>query len=148
MVWLWVIGIGWQMVPAARSLFDRTPQLTITNASVTKHRHREREIFWVDVKAATLWSDRTGTFICLEVIDAEKYLSQLSPLQRRQGMASVGTRLDLFSFLPINRRLKKCSKVFALDLSGLRADTDEVFAAIQSLIEQARGSAPKVALSL
>ena len=147
-VWLWIVGIGWQMLPVAQRLFDRTPQLTITSTSVIKHMRREREIFWVDVKEASLWSNRTGTFICLELINTEKYLNQLSHLQRRLGMASVGTRLDLFGFLPIQRRLKKCSKVFALDLTGLKADTDEALAAVQLLIRQARENTQKVDLSL
>lgn len=137
--WLWVVGVGGQMVPVAKRLFDRTPQLTITSTSVTKHSRQDSEIFWVDIKAASLWSDRTGTFICLELVNAEKYLSQLSPLQRRRGMASVGTRLDLLGFLPVKRHLKKCSKVFALDLTGLKANTDELLATVQSLIMQTRG---------
>jgi hypothetical protein len=147
-VWLWIIGIGSRLMPVIRRLFDRTPQFTITTLSVIDHARRAREIFWVDVKAATLRDNRDGTYICLELIDAEKYLSQLSPLQRRRGMASVEKKLDLLGFLPMQRRLKKCSKAFALDFTGVKADTNEALATIRSLISQARENAPKLASSL
>jgi hypothetical protein len=142
-VWLWVIGIASQMLPVIWRIFDRTPQFTITTISVIDHVRNAREIFWVDVKQASLRDSRDGTYVCLELIDAEKYLSQLSPSQRRRGMASVGTKLDLLSFLPMQRRLKKCSKAFALDFTGVKADSNEVLATIQSLISQARENAPQ-----
>jgi hypothetical protein len=142
-IWLWIIGVGSQMIPVIQRIFDRSPQFTITTLSVIDHARRAREIFWVDVKEASLRDNRTGTYICLELIDAEKYLSQLSPLQRRCGMAVVGTKLDLLGFLPVQRRLKKRSKAFALDFTGVKADSNEVLAPIQSLISRARENAPQ-----
>ncbi|TVT43458.1 hypothetical protein FNT36_05060 [Hymenobacter setariae] len=142
-VWLWIIGLGNQVLPVIWRIFDRTPQFTITISSVIDHARRAREIFWIDVKEASLWDNRDGTYIFLEIINAEKYLSQLSPLQRRRGMTSVGKKLDLLGFLPMQRRLKKCSKAFALDFTGVKADSNEVLAIIQSLISQARENAPQ-----
>jgi len=142
-VWLWIVGIGSQMVSVIRRLVDRTPQFTMTSLSVIDHTRRAREIFWVDIKGVSLRDHRYGTYVCLEPVDAEKYLSQLSPLQRRRALASVEASVDLFGFLPVKRRLKKCSKAFALDFTGVKADANEVLTTIQSLISQARENAPQ-----
>ncbi len=137
-VWLWIIGVGSQMVPVIRRLVDRTPQFTLTSLSVIDHARRAREIFWADIKSVSLRDYRDGTYLCLEPIDAEKYLRQLSPFQRRRALASVHARVDLFGFLPVKRRLKKCSKAFALNFTGVKADANEVLVTIQSLISRAR----------
>jgi hypothetical protein len=142
-VWLWIVGIGSQMVPVIRRIADSTPQFTITSLSVIDHARRAREIFWTDIKGVSLRDHRDGTYLCLEPVDAEKYLSQLSPLQRRRALASVHARVDLFGFLPVKRRLKKCSKAFALDFTGVKADANEVLATIQLLISRARENAPQ-----
>lgn len=113
--WLWWAGtglFGWASVVFIRQMFDRSPRLIITSTGITDHTLPVGEIRWADISDSTLTTDEGNAYINLYLLNREKYLTHLSPLQQRL----------------LGRR----GAVLVLNLTNLNADAVEVLATVQA----------------
>jgi hypothetical protein len=92
-------------------IFDSRPRLIIDSEGITDRTLGVGKIVWADIEDASIKSIQGTDFICLKLVDPEKYLGRLSKVGR--GIVDINRSLG---FTESN-----------LNLSGVQANTQEVF---------------------
>jgi hypothetical protein len=114
--WLGVAFFGFGVVVIARQLFRRGPVVALDDLSITDHRSPDGPLFWDQVSSLWVGSVRSSRFLCIELKDAELFVSRWSP--RRRALAKANEALG---FPPLT-----------ISFAGLSPGLDEVLAHIRS----------------
>jgi hypothetical protein len=122
-----IIFFGMGGVVAVWQLVDSRPRLVIDERGVVDRTLGVGRIDWRDVKSAYVASINDNDFICLELRDPEKYRARLSNVRR--ALAKANLRLGFTDF--------------SLNLSGVAANTHEVYELVLKLSELARREAAR-----
>ena len=120
-----VIFFGSCAAVFVRQIIDSRPRLVIDERGVVDRTLGVGLIEWADIVGAYVVSMNGTDFICLELRDAEKYRPRLSNVRR--AMASANRRLGFTDF--------------SLNLSGVDANTYEVFELVMKFCEVSRREA-------
>ncbi len=124
--WVAIVFFGAGIPVFIWQLVDPRPRLIIDAHGVLDRTLGVGRIAWSDIKAAYVRSISGSDFICLELKNPEKYAQQLSTVKR---VLTSGNRLLGFAN-------------FNLNLSGVDASTDEVFALVMKYCRAAAEAQP------
>jgi len=114
--WSGLVFFGLCFVAIALMAFQRTPQVVISEDGIDDRRWKLGVVPWDDVRDMSMRSMGNNRFICVELVDPEKYLGNLSWWQRKLMRANTAVG---FPGLVVN-------------CTGLSPGVDEVWAHLQS----------------
>ncbi len=80
-------GLGFFIIP--RQLFRKGPQFVVDERGLEDRRSRLGLVEWVDILSLSVGEVRQQRFLCLHVVDPEKYLGRLSKAGRIAARANV-----------------------------------------------------------
>lgn len=120
--WVAILFFGSGIPVAVWQIVDSRPRLVIDEQGVLDRTLGVGRIAWHEIEAAYVVSLSGNDFICLELSNPEKYLSKLSKIKR--AMASANRRLGFTDF--------------NLNLSGVDANTAEVFELVMKFCHNSR----------
>jgi hypothetical protein len=80
-------GLGFIAIPVM--WFRTGPQIVINDEGIEDRRLKIGMIPWEDIRSLSLGSVNSTTFLCIEVIDPEKYLSRLPRWKRSLAKANT-----------------------------------------------------------
>jgi hypothetical protein len=124
--WVLILFFGTGLVVSIRQIADSRPRLVIDEHGVLDRTLGVGRIAWGDIEAAYVRSISGNDFICLELKNAEKYAQKLSKVKRAMAAANRGLGFTNFN----------------LNLSGVDANTDEVFELLMKYCQVAAGAPP------
>lgn len=82
--WSGVVFFGLCILIIPTKLFNTEPQVIINDMGIEQRNNRLGVIAWADIKSIRVASiDSNNKFLCLDVIDPEKYLFNISELSRK-----------------------------------------------------------------
>jgi hypothetical protein len=114
--WVGLVFFGLCFVAILAQLFRRGPSVILDESGIHDLRSSFGTIPWADVASLRIGSMRSQRFLCVEVLDADTYLSRV-PLHKRllaQANSSLG-------FPPVT-----------ISFSGLSPGLDEVWSYVQT----------------
>jgi hypothetical protein len=118
-------GLGFIVVPAM--LFRTSPQVVINDEGIEDRRLKIGIIRWEDIRSLSVGSVHSAMFLCVEVLDTEKYLSRLPRWKR--SLAGVNEALGF--------------PALTISFSGLSPGIKEVWPYLQDRAKvSADGGAP------
>jgi hypothetical protein len=125
--WVAIVFFGSGIPIFIWQIVDARPRLVIDEHGVVDRTLGVGRIDWADIEAAHVFSISGNDFISLELRDPEKYLGRLSNVRR--SMATANRKMGLTDF--------------SLNLSGVAANTHEVFELVMKFCELARRDATR-----
>jgi hypothetical protein len=123
-LWLGVAFFGLGSLVFLWQLLDPRPRLVINSQGVYDRTNGAGWIDWSDIRAAWVASVMGHDFLCLEVLDPEKYLGRMSRWRRLVGRINRGAG---FTELYLN-------------LSGVAVRTDQVLRGIEEHLRNRRAA--------
>lgn len=102
-----------------QQIVDARPRLVIDNSGIYDRTLRIGVIPWEDITGAYVKHVQNQPFICLNLVDADRYIAKMHPLARALVKANTA-----MGFEPVN-----------LNLSGVQTDPEAVCALILHKIE-------------
>ena len=129
LAWECTVFFGCTALVFVRQLSDRRPRITIDEKGILDRTLRMGVIEWNDIDGAYLKRMPGATFICLQLRDAKKYTSRLSP--RVQRVVALNEKLGA---TPVS-----------LNLTGVEAKPQEVLDLIETQVRARWGARAGVA---
>ena len=109
--WIGVAFFGLGFIAIPRQLLRAGPQVVINDEGIDDRRLKLGPIRWDDIRELSIGSVHGAKFLCIELVDRERYLSRLPAWKRRLGAAS-----EALGFPPLT-----------IGFSGLTPGLDEVW---------------------
>ena len=114
--WATVIFFGAGIPIFARQILDMRPRITVNDVGVVDRTLGVGIIPWMEIESAYVKSVKNIDFICLKVRNADAWLEKMPGFKRKMTSANLALGFEVLN----------------LNLSGLKIDTDELFALVQS----------------
>lgn len=108
--WAGILFFGGCALVGARQLIDSRPRLVIDDDGILDRTLGVGRIPWSDIRGAYLRSLHGNDFVCLDLVDAERYLRRTTAIKRALAGANAA-----LGFTPIS-----------LNLSGAAVDAGDV----------------------
>ncbi len=114
--WVGIVFFGFGFIAFPVMFFRSGPQVVVSDAGIEDRRLKLGLIPWEDIRALSVGSVNSAKFLCIELVDREKYLSRLPGWKLRLAVAN-----EALGFSPLT-----------ISFSGLAPGLKEVWAYIQS----------------
>ncbi len=120
--WMSIIFFGAGIPLFIWQILDNRPRLKIDDTGIADRTLGVGRIAWEDIDGAFVKSIKGNDFICLQLIDSEKYTSKLNSIKKAMTKAN-----EKLGFTPIS-----------LNLSGIAVSTHDIFELIIKTVEMKR----------
>ena len=118
--WIGVAFFGLGFVAFPVMFFRTGPQVVVDDQGIEDRRMKIGVIPWQDIRSLSIGSVNSAKFLCVDLVDPEKYLSRLPPWKRRLAAANEALGFSALS----------------ISFAGLSPGLNEVWAYVQGRARQ------------